>query len=117
MKNIDKVKVLENIRKIFKENNINITACGCCGGYHIEIDDDDVCTGCNFMEDVTSSIEYYNDNQNKIYINYYQERFPNITMIKDGNKIVNLGGRSHPFTKYMKHMNNEQFIEYFKDFI
>lgn len=117
MKNIDKARLLTKIRKIFIDNNLNITACGCCGGYYIESNGEDICSGVNFIEDATASIKYYKDNQNKISVNICHERFPEIQMIKVGNKIVNLGGRSHPFYKYMNHVNNNQLKEFLKDFI
>ena len=117
MKNIDKAKLLAKIQKIFKDNNLNITSCGCCGGYHIECNNEDICCGENFVEDAETSIKYYKDNVNKISVNIIHERFPEIQMIKIDNKIVNLGGRSYPFNKFMKHLNNNQLIEFFKDFI
>lgn len=33
------------------------------------------------------------------------------------NKIVNLGGKTYPFNKFINHLKNNQLIEYFKDFI
>ena len=112
MKNIDKAKILEKIRKIFEDNNINITACGCCGGYHIEIDGDDICEGSDFINDSYNSIKYYKENQGKIYVHTFDNKFTKIEMIKlPSGEIVNLGGKSHPFTQFMQHYHKP-----FKDF-
>lgn len=101
MKNIDKAKLLEHIKEFFEKNNITIEACGCCGGYHLVYDGEELCEGSDFLEDVDDCIKYYKENQNKIFVDYYDNRFTDIEFIRDENKIVNLGGKSHPFTKYM----------------
>lgn len=117
MKNIDKAKILIKLQDFCAKNSINIVACGCCNGYHIEQNNQDLCCGCDFINDVQSSIDY-KQNQGKIEIVIHENNFPKITMIKIcAGKLVNLGGRSYPYNKFMKHMNNENFKEYFDYFI
>lgn len=107
MKNIDKAKLLQKTLNFFKKNGLNITSCGCCGGFHLElIDGDELDSGINFLNDAECIIDFYKENVNKIYVKYVNNRFTEIEFIKDGNKLVNLGGRSHPFMKYVKHMEN-----------
>lgn len=101
MKNIEKAKLLEKTLKFFKDNNLNIEACGCCGGYHLMVQDEDLCEGTNFNEDIESSIEFYKKNVNKVYIEEYKPLSTKIEFIKDGNKLVNLGGRSYPFRSFI----------------
>lgn len=104
MKNIVKAELLDDIRKFFKENNLNIESCGCCGGYHLTCKDEELSSGDNFNESVEEDIKYYKENAGKIYVNYYDNKFTNIEMIKVNDKIVNLGGRSYPFHKFMQHI-------------
>lgn len=65
------------------------------------VQDEDLCEGTNFNEDIKSSIEFYKKNINKIYIEEYKPLSTNIEFIKDGNKLVNLGGRSYPFRSFI----------------
>lgn len=117
MKNIEKAKVLADLKRYCKKHNINFTACGCCGGVHINCEDDEIFEGGDFLLEVDGDIKYYKKYQGKIFVQQWEDRFTKIEFIKDGNKIVNLGGRSHPFSKYMKRLNNEQLKEYFDYFI
>lgn len=114
MKNIDKAKLLNKIKKFFEENNINIESCGCCGGYHLEVKGEELCSGENFKEEVQNDINYFKENSGKIPVHFQNDAYPEITFIKDDDKIVNLGGRSYPFNKYFKRCNNKQLLEYFK---
>ena len=107
MKNIDKAKLLQKTLNFFKKNRLNITSCGCCGGFHLELNDgDELDSGCDFLYEAKDTIKFYKENANKIYIRYVTDRFTEIEMIKDGNKIVNLGGRSHPYMKYAQRITN-----------
>lgn len=113
MKNIDKAKLLNKIKKFFEENNINITSCGCCGGYHLEVNSEELCEGENFKEEIQNNINYFKENSGKIPVHFQNDTQPEITFIKDNGKLVNLGGRSYPFNRYFKRLN-KQLQEYFK---
>ena len=117
MKNIEKAKVLSNLKIYCKKHNINLTACGCCGGVHIECKDDDIFEGCDFLREIDDTINYFKKYNGKIFVEYFDNKFTKIDMIKVDNKIVNLGGKSYPFSKFTKRMTHEQLREFLDYFI
>lgn len=111
MKNIEKANKLIKLKSFLKENDLNITACGCCGGYHIDnVDGDELCCGEDFINEIDEDIKYYKENQNKIHVKYYEDNFTRIDLVKVDNKIVNLGGRSYPFWKYVTRVKTLKLI-------
>lgn len=101
MKNLEKANLLIKLKRFLKENKLNLTACGCCGGVHVECNEDELLVSADCLEDIDNNIKYYQENQNKIFIkdlNKYS--FTKIEMVKVDGKIVNLGGRSNPFNKF-----------------
>ena len=102
MKNIEKAKTLEKLYKFLKKNNLEITACGCCGGYHIEQNGNDLCEG----EDITyleNAIKYYRKWDGKIFVHDYSKTHEiEFVRMPDG-KLYNLGGQKAPFHKFFKH--------------
>lgn len=101
MKNIEKANLLIKLKDFLKENNLNLTACGCCGGVHVECNDNELLESTDCLEDIDNLIKYYQENQNKIFVkdlNNYM--FTKIEMVKVDNKIVNLGGKNYPFNKF-----------------
>ena len=116
MKNIDKAKTLEKLYKYLKKNNLNITACGCCGGYHIEYNDDSLCEGTD-IEDLKSGVKFYKENQNKISVLYKENPHTKIEFIRLGEKLLNLGGKSLPFDRYYKFYHRFRNMDELKEYI
>lgn len=101
MKNLEKANLLIKLKHFLKENNLNLTACGCCGGVHVEYNDDELLESTDCLKDIDGDIKHYQENQNKIFIKDLNDyRFTKIEMIKVDGKIINLGGRSTPFNKF-----------------
>lgn len=107
MTNLEKAKLLEKMKRFMQRYNINITSCGCCGGLHIEVDGDEILEGDDFNLYIDDCIKHYKERVGKIdVIDKSFDHNSQIEFIKDGKSLVNLGGRSHPFMKYVKHMEH-----------